>query len=120
MNVTGDSHPADRFNLLLAQTQADNLEQVNSAVHEMDMMTQHNAAMVEQSNAASCSLATQAGELATTVGSFQLTTLHRRQSSAGAVVPMQSKASAARAPAPVRRVVSGGGGAAPAEDWSEF
>jgi methyl-accepting chemotaxis protein len=108
----------------LARTQADNLEQVNSAVHEMDMMTQHNAAMVEQSNAASCSLATQAGELATTVSAFRLTaTSHRPQPAR--VVPLASKPAPAPASrqAPARRVASSRGGSTSAvamDDWSEF
>ncbi|MFA5968041.1 MAG: globin-coupled sensor protein [Sphingomonas sp.] len=44
----------------LAQTQATNLHQVNMAVREMDAMTQQNAAMVEQTNAASRTLAGEA------------------------------------------------------------
>ena len=102
----------------LAQTQADNLEQVNTAVHEMDVMTQHNAAMVEQSNAASRSLATQASELAQTVTAFRLET---RRAGAAPVVPLRRHPLPAAAPvqrAPPARAASAV--AAPSEDWSEF
>jgi methyl-accepting chemotaxis protein len=46
-----------------AQEQATALQQVNTAVNQMDQVTQQNAAMVEQSTAASHSLAKEAGEL---------------------------------------------------------
>jgi methyl-accepting chemotaxis protein len=116
----------------LARTQTDNLEQVNSAVREMDMMTQHNAAMVEQSNAASCSLATQAGELASTVGGFKLSVTAQAGSPAPRpsprVLPMASRPESASRPAAprqpaIRRATGGGWSAAAvssAEDWSEF
>jgi methyl-accepting chemotaxis protein len=55
-----------------AQEQATGLTQVNSAVNQMDQMTQHNAAMVEESTAASHQLAQEAGELARLVGQFRL------------------------------------------------
>ncbi len=46
-----------------AQEQASGLAQVNTAVNQMDQVTQQNAAMVEQSTAASHSLAREANEL---------------------------------------------------------
>ncbi len=55
-----------------AETQASSLQQVNSAVNEMDKMTQQNAAMVEQSTAAARSLANEADELAEMVARFSL------------------------------------------------
>jgi methyl-accepting chemotaxis protein len=51
--------------------QSTNLEQINSAVGEMDRMTQQNAAMVEQSTAAARSLADEANELTNMVGRFR-------------------------------------------------
>ncbi len=54
-----------------AQNQADRLQQVNLSVGEMDKMTQQNAAMVEQSNAAARSLAEEATELARLVEAFE-------------------------------------------------
>ncbi len=55
-----------------AQEQAIGLTQVNTAVNQMDQTTQQNAAMVEQSTAASHSLAGEAGELSRLVGRFQI------------------------------------------------
>jgi methyl-accepting chemotaxis protein len=69
-----------------AQEQATGLHQVNTAVNQMDQVTQQNAAMVEQSTAASHSLAGEATELAKLVAQFQT----------GAAAPTQ----AARPPAP--------------------
>jgi methyl-accepting chemotaxis protein len=54
-----------------AAGQASNLAQVNAAVAEIDQMTQQNAAMVEQSNAAARSLASEATQLADLVGRFR-------------------------------------------------
>jgi methyl-accepting chemotaxis protein len=55
-----------------AQEQATGLNQVNTAVNQMDQVTQQNAAMVQQANAASHSLAGEAAELARLVGQFQI------------------------------------------------
>jgi methyl-accepting chemotaxis protein len=55
-----------------AQEQATGLAEVNTAVNDMDQVTQQNAAMVEQATAASHSLAGQAEQLAEMVGQFQL------------------------------------------------
>ncbi len=54
-----------------AQEQATGLQQVNTAVNHMDQVTQQNAAMVEESTAASHSLANEAAELATLVAQFR-------------------------------------------------
>jgi methyl-accepting chemotaxis protein len=55
-----------------AQEQATGLHQVNSAINEMDQVTQQNAAMVEQSTAASHSLAQEAQGLAEAVARFSV------------------------------------------------
>jgi methyl-accepting chemotaxis protein len=54
------------------QEQSSALAQVNSAVNQMDQITQQNAAMVEQSTAASRSLAEEADALAALVARFRL------------------------------------------------
>ena len=54
-----------------AQEQATGLNEVNTAVNQMDQVTQQNAAMVEQATAASHSLANEAGELARLIAQFQ-------------------------------------------------
>ena len=55
-----------------AQEQAVGLGQVNTAINEMDQMTQQNAAMVEESTAASHALAHQAGELDQLMDEFEI------------------------------------------------
>uniref|UniRef100_UPI000B168E7F methyl-accepting chemotaxis protein n=1 Tax=Erythrobacter sp. CCH5-A1 TaxID=1768792 RepID=UPI000B168E7F len=52
--------------------QATNLEQVNSAVGTIDRMTQQNAAMVEQSTAATRSLSSEAQRLGELVAQFRV------------------------------------------------
>jgi methyl-accepting chemotaxis protein len=54
-----------------AQEQATGLAQVNTAVNQMDQVTQQNAAMVEQSTAASHNLANEAEVLARLVAQFR-------------------------------------------------
>ena len=56
-----------------AQEQATGLQQVNTAVNQMDQVTQQNAAMVEQSTAASHSLTQEADVLAASVAHFRTT-----------------------------------------------
>ena len=55
-----------------AQEQATGLQQVNAAVNQMDQVTQQNAAMVEESTAASHSLSQEAEALARLIGQFQI------------------------------------------------
>ena len=54
-----------------AQEQSSALAEVNIAVNQMDQMTQQNAAMVEQTTAATANLSSEAGELGRLVGRFQ-------------------------------------------------
>ncbi|MBS0412078.1 MAG: chemotaxis protein, partial [Proteobacteria bacterium] len=55
-----------------SQEQATGLGQVNSAVNQMDQVTQQNAAMVEQATAAAAGLKTEATQLAGHVARFSL------------------------------------------------
>jgi methyl-accepting chemotaxis protein len=55
-----------------AEEQATALHQVNTSVNQMDQVTQQNAAMVEESTAASHSLAQEAEALWTVVGQFRV------------------------------------------------
>ncbi len=55
-----------------AREQSTGLGEVNSAVNQMDQVTQQNAAMVEQSTAASHSLAQEADDLARLVAKFKV------------------------------------------------
>ncbi|MFZ3007851.1 MAG: methyl-accepting chemotaxis protein, partial [Phenylobacterium sp.] len=53
-----------------AQEQAVGLAQVNTAVNQMDQVTQQNAAMVEETTAAASSLKNEAGELTSLISGF--------------------------------------------------
>ena len=55
-----------------AREQSVGLAEVNTAVNQMDQVTQQNAAMVEESNAACASLAGEAGRLSQLIARFQL------------------------------------------------
>ena len=101
-----------------AQEQATGLQQVNTAVNQMDQVTQQNAAMVEESTAASHSLSQEAEALAGSVSRFQI-----------GDAPTTARAPAARpavrhAPVPQMRTVGHGGAARQAhpaaEGWEEF
>jgi len=54
-----------------AQEQSTALHEVNTAINQMDQVTQQNAAMVEETTAASHGLASEASELSGLVGQFQ-------------------------------------------------
>ena len=101
-----------------AQEQSAGLEQVNTAINQMDQVTQQNAAMVEESTAASRNLASETDDLARLVGQFRV------GASAG---PSRSATPRSRSAAqPVRALkVTGRGGVAqkPAPQdatWEEF
>jgi methyl-accepting chemotaxis protein len=72
-----------------AEEQSAGLQEVNAAVNQMDQVTQQNAAMVEQSTAASHSLSGEAEELARLVGQFRLSGAAGIQ--AGAAPPAEAK-----------------------------
>tara|TARA_R110002020_G_scaffold369046_1_gene580804 strand:- start:610 stop:3141 length:2532 start_codon:yes stop_codon:yes gene_type:complete len=55
-----------------SREQATGLGEVNTAVNQMDQMTQQNAAMVEQTNASSHTLAQEAAQLTDLVANFRL------------------------------------------------
>jgi methyl-accepting chemotaxis protein len=94
-----------------AQEQAVGLQQVNTAVNQMDQVTQQNAAMVEESTAASHSLANEAVELARLIGQFKT----GDHAAAASPAPRQR-------PAPRLAVAGGASRAVSAreEGWEEF
>jgi methyl-accepting chemotaxis protein len=105
-----------------SQEQATGLNEVNTAVNQMDQVTQQNAAMVEEATAAAASLLTEAQTLAQHVGRFSVgggsrTGSRPEPARAGQHAPVSSPANAARA-----RVKSAfAGGAAKADpSWTEF
>ncbi|PZM13148.1 methyl-accepting chemotaxis protein [Rhizobium tubonense] len=102
-----------------AKEQSLGLAEVNTAVNQMDQVTQQNAAMVEQTNAAGASLASESGKLRELVGQFQLGTTGRPR--------LVNAAGGRHEPTspPVRRLAGQvakafGGQAAVKESWEEF
>jgi methyl-accepting chemotaxis protein len=102
-----------------AKEQSTGLQEVNQAVNAMDQTTQQNAAMVEQSNAASNSLAQEAARLKELVSRFQLDGMATVQASslrqtARAMSRPQSPSAAVQRS--VRAAAAGAGGGS----WEEF
>jgi methyl-accepting chemotaxis protein len=99
---------------LSAKEQSVGLTQVNTAVNEMDQVTQKNAAMVEEANAASATLAGESGRLRSFLSAFHLPGV---ETSARVGQPSRPggnisvlRPSSGRAPAAVQAVA----------DWEEF
>jgi methyl-accepting chemotaxis protein len=107
-----------------SEEQARGVGEINSAVNQMDRVTQQNAAMVEEASAASSELRVKAGELGELVGRFRTSeggpTPAPRIANPGVDAPRRNpvgkvQARLAAALAPAR------GSAAPAADtWEEF
>ncbi|MEJ2409360.1 MAG: methyl-accepting chemotaxis protein [Novosphingobium sp.] len=101
--------------------QASNLRDTNETIGKMDLVTQQNAAMVEEATAAARSLASEADTLAALVGSFRI--------GDETVVPFSPAAAPRRAsvarPAPAPTPAAAAAAVATAQvideaDWSEF
>jgi methyl-accepting chemotaxis protein len=110
-----------------ATEQSTGLHQVNIAVNQMDQVTQQNAAMVEQTTAATHSLKGQSAELGRLLGGFTLSGSH------AVAAPLKPAVSVGRSPAPAPRPqisrpgssaplrrASGGAAVAVNEGWEEF
>ena len=100
-----------------AREQATGLAEINTAVNQMDQMTQQNAAMVEQSTAASHSLAQETGSLSDMMGRFRI----RQGASASLAKPAAERDRTVRI-APMLKAVGGRNLslAAAQADWEEF
>ena len=97
-----------------AEEQSTGLQQVNTAVNQMDQVTQQNAAMVEEATAASHALTSEADTLARLISRFELGDKAQPQAAA----PQHRPVAQMRTTAPR-------GGAAPAfatheDSWDEF
>jgi len=107
-----------------AREQSTALAEINSAVNQMDQMTQQNAAMVEETNAATQGLSGEAVKLESLVGRFTTGGSSARSAPAAANASSRPAQSPARAlGAKVASAFGMGGGAATAikeEAWSEF
>ncbi|KQS77708.1 chemotaxis protein [Rhizobium sp. Leaf384] len=123
-----------------AKEQSIGLAEVNTAVNQMDQVTQQNAAMVEEANAAGATLASEAGRLRDLISQFQLGQADSSSVQTAALRKTAATMASARftpahvpAPSPARamagkiaRAVTGRGAAtaaavAPSTDsWEEF
>ncbi|MBU4088842.1 MAG: methyl-accepting chemotaxis protein, partial [Alphaproteobacteria bacterium] len=114
-----------------AKEQSTGLSEVNQAVNQMDQTTQQNAAMVEESNAASAALASEAAKLRELISQFTINGAATTQASAlratarSMAQPSRPAASRpaqyaqpARTSAPAMR--SHGNAAVANESWEEF
>ncbi len=103
-----------------SKEQSSGIEEVNSAVIQMDKMTQQNAALVEQAAAAAKSMEDQTDGLAGMVAAFKLADAPDQPAPRRAVAaaPVRAAAPAPRQAAPPPRKVAANGkhGA----DWKEF
>ena len=91
--------------------QASAISEINTAVRQMDETTQHNAALVEETNAAIEQTESQASELDLIVSSFKL------GPDAESAAPLAAPRRLVASPKPQLRSV---GNLALAKDWSEF
>jgi methyl-accepting chemotaxis protein len=99
-----------------AKEQSTGLSEVNMAVNQMDQVTQQNAAMVEESNAACATLAAEANRLGQLIAQFQLGSVNNRQSGQmRQALASMSRARLVRANGGSRSIVS-----ASNVEWSEF
>jgi methyl-accepting chemotaxis protein len=99
-----------------AEQQSTGLREVNSAISSMDMMTQQNAAMVEQTTAATELLAKEAEELFRAFSTFKVDDTVRRAPAAAPVMTIP-RAAPSR---PVVHAPVSGNLAVQTDDWSEF
>ena len=85
-----------------ASRQAESLGQINGAMGEMDRMTQQNAAMVEQSSAATRSLSSEAVRLSELVATFRTRDTANRPAAVAAPENLRRRSALDKAQAPTR------------------
>ncbi len=109
-----------------AREQATGLSEVNSAVNQMDQVTQQNAAMVEESNAASATLANETQRLRQFISRFTLGRHYTGQKTSAAAPQGLARAPAPTAPSMGSRPALGrsapthGNAALKQDEWQEF
>ncbi|MDR6898737.1 methyl-accepting chemotaxis protein [Rhizobium miluonense] len=111
-----------------ASEQAIGLKEINSAMNQMDQVTQQNAAMVEETTASSVALAEEAQSLRTLVARFR--TARAAQENASALrataqqmrAPVAPRRAAPTAASPARKAIpqTQGANALAQDDWEEF
>ena len=110
--------------------QATGIDQINTALNQMDEVTQQNSALVEENAATAKTLEQQSGAMSQSVGAFKLKDMEAGNKAAPAAVVALKRAPSASAEAPAKRAAarrgtarSQGGLAVAAHseaDWKEF
>ena len=100
-----------------AREQATGLSEVNTAVNQMDQVTQQNAAMVEETNAASATLAQETARLRRLIDDFHLGNTGNR---AGSPHISLAASSNKPVPSPAPRKMAKAAGSAAVAEWDEF
>ena len=104
-----------------AKEQSTGLSEVNGAVNQMDHVTQQNAAMVEETNAASATLANESAKLKSLISHFNLGNHNYGQSQLlQAADAMRKPSQAALRPTSPARTAAIGNTAVKSESWEEF
>jgi methyl-accepting chemotaxis protein len=106
-----------------AHEQAGGLAQVNTAVNQMDQVTQQNAAMVEESTAAAHGLTQETDQLGRLIGRFQVSQVETGQPArADKAKPAAAVklASVRKKPAPVAATPAPRGAKTGTDGWEEF
>jgi methyl-accepting chemotaxis protein len=137
VTATGDAlthiaEDVDRINEIVkaiavsASEQATGIKEINTAISQMDQVTQQNAAMVEQANAASHTLVQDAGNLTRLIGQFKILGVAARP----VQVPQTATAVSRPSASPARHLVNKLAGAfankpaaplkAAESNWEEF
>jgi methyl-accepting chemotaxis protein len=108
-----------------SEAQASGIAEVNIAVRQMDEMTQHNAALVEEMNASIEQTEGQATRLDEIVDTFTLNeagapTMRAEKPAAAKTAPAGGARNLIKSVQRAAKTYFGGGAAAVAEDWNEF
>ncbi|MDQ1198856.1 methyl-accepting chemotaxis protein [Agrobacterium sp. SORGH_AS 787] len=101
-----------------AQEQSSGLQQINTAVNQMDQDTQKNAAMVEETTAASHGLAREASSLNQLLGQFKLSVTF--EAPIRAATPAERPAASPARALGRKLATAFNGNAAVKQDWQEF
>jgi methyl-accepting chemotaxis protein len=108
-----------------SREQSVGLSEVNTAVNQMDQVTQQNAAMVEETSAASATLATESNRLRELIGRFDLGAANTRKITATNRAARLGAGSAPSATVQsmqkkIARAYTGSIAAVKLDDWQEF
>ena len=103
-----------------SREQSNGIAEVTTAIRQMDEMTQHNAALVEETNAAIEQTEAQATELDKIVSVFVVNGSSRRAAPSPVAAPKGIKALQAKVKSVASSYLGGGAKAAVNQDWDEF